>query len=243
MNRVFEPYLIVYKKSKIRFYNYLYLNEIIFKKKLNRFDAIDTINDYMRWRMWALDNNMVSNEYIIQNCDFKKGKLGCNLSHQLLLMNIEYDYGDNNQVKWFLIMEDDIGIEVGNFVDINNFVEDVIVNVEKHSKKTKYIQMCIYNQFIEEQKKAKCICSTGNYDLRKKINQYGTCCYLIHIDAVRYLNQLRPWNVNIDFLYNQLDNNFQSIACVNNVFYSRGIEHKFDNREEKKAFSSLIWGE
>ena len=107
-----------------------------------------------------------------------------------------------------------------------------------------YIQLCVYPQFEINQNKTETIGSfevnNQEFKIKKKLPQYGTCAYLINKLAIKYLTDaVRPWEKNIDFLYNSLDQSFNSLAIVNPYFQCGGSVDAKDNRDTE--FGSLIW--
>lgn len=250
----YKSFMIVYQKSQIREENFEKI-KWKFKNNLEKFKAIDCINEYPKWKQFALKNTYCSTEYIQNEVEkVSTGKLGCNLSHQILLENILQKYqknintsdintsdiNTNNSVDWFLILEDDVGIK-GDYQQINSFLENLVKNLENFnkardiSKKTRYVQLCIYNQFYANQVKTPKLFG----DTFVKIPQFGTCAYLIHIDAIKFLCNMRPWTQNIDFIYNSLDRQFNSVATFNPYFYCQGTTHANDNSNQN--YGSIIW--
>lgn len=250
----FDTYMIVYSKDNKRKRNYDNVNKI-FKKKIKYFEAIDTINNFDMWKHFAIDRGYTTNNYIEKEViPNGKGKLGCNLSHHILLEQIYKKYNllhrkrkeeknkNNNNDKindWFLILEDDLGIK-GNF-NQSEFINDIINKINLECSEAKYVQLCIYPQFIIHQTKTDYlfpITGNGGGDAFKKINQYGTCAYLIHIDGIKQLLSLKPWELNIDFLFNSMDQKLNSIAVLNNIFYCKG---SCDSQDKNNEMGSLIW--
>ncbi len=248
----FDAYMIVYSKDNKRKRNYDIVNKL-FKKTIKYFEAIDTINNFDMWKHFAIDRGYTTNDYIekevIKN---GKGKLGCNLSHHLLLEQIYKKYNllhrkrkeekkhNNDKINdWFLVLEDDLGIK-GNF-NPSEFINNIINKINLECSESKYVQLCIYPQFIIHQTKADYlfpITGNGGADAFKKINQYGTCAYLIHIDGIKQLLNLKPWELNIDFLFNSVDQQLNSIAVLNNIFYCKG---SCDSQDKNNEMGSLIW--
>jgi len=240
----YRPYMIVYDKDKKRRNNFEKNNQL-FKNNITHFEAIDTINNYHQWKTYSLTNNYCNLKYISEEIEnnklgFLKGKLGCNLSHQLLLENIA-NLDDNNNNNWYLVLEDDVDISDNyTFSEINEFLETLI---SKIPSKCNYVQLCVYPQFKSNQSSTlvlnKFILSNGKkYNINKKLPQYGTCAYLITKMAAKYLTMYRPWDKNIDFLYNSLDQQFNSTAIINPYFMCGG---SIDAQDNNTKFSSLIW--
>jgi len=224
--------MIVFRNNKNRNENYILCNRKL-ENKINFFSAIDTINEYEKYAIISSKKKLQSNNYIVNNSFKTKGKLGCNLSHQFLLQEIEDKYQHNVSPEWYIILEDDLLLE-GTAKTINNYLEKLIINIYNYSPKTKYVQLCIYDAFYSNQVKTKEIFE----NTYQKINQYGTCAYMIHIDGIKRMNKLKPWNNNIDFIYNSLDKEFSSLASFNPYFKCQGQEDCYGS---KKKLGSLIW--
>ena len=249
----YQSYMIVFSKDKKRKDNFDKINNIL--KKLIYFEAIDSINYYQQWKTFSLKHNYASEKYLNQEVEnnrlgFLKGKLGCNLSHQLLLEHISNNYYENlknnkQNNKWHLILEDDLFIsDKYTSEEIDLFLKILINKINIISPKTMYIQLCVYPQFQVNQNKTETIGSfevnNQEFKIKKKLPQYGTCAYLINKLAIKYLTDaVRPWEKNIDFLYNSLDQSFNSLAIVNPYFQCGGSVDAKDNRDTE--FGSLIW--
>lgn len=249
----YQSYMIVFSKDKKRKDNFDKINNIL--KKLIYFEAIDSINYYQQWKTFSLKHNYASEKYLNQEVEnnrlgFLKGKLGCNLSHQLLLEHISNNYYENlknnkQNNKWHLILEDDLFIsDKYSSEEIDLFLKILINKINIISPKTMYIQLCVYPQFEINQNKTETIGSfevnNQEFKIKKKLPQYGTCAYLINKLAIKYLTDaVRPWEKNIDFLYNSLDQSFNSLAIVNPYFQCGGSVDAKDNRDTE--FGSLIW--
>ena len=254
----YQSYMIVFSKDKKRKDNFDKINNIL--KKLIYFEAIDSINYYQQWKTFSLKHNYASEKYLNREVEnnrlgFLKGKLGCNLSHQLLLEHISNNYYENlknkdnkdNQKnnKWHLILEDDLFIsDKYTPEEIDLFLKILINKINIISPKKMYIQLCVYPQFEINQNKTETIGSfevnNQEFKIKKKLPQYGTCAYLINKLAIKYLTDaVRPWEKNIDFLYNSLDQSFNSLAIVNPYFQCGGSVDAKDNRDTE--FGSIIW--
>lgn len=210
---------------------------------LEKWDATNTIenSNYFYWKEYALTNNYTTSQYIneIENSKFGflKGKLGCNLSHQFLL-----EYLSKQTEPWHLVCEDDLIINSSTKSESITFLNELISNIPKQSH---FVQLCIYPQFKNKQESAKTIsafeANNAVFKIQDKIQQFGTCAYLISHQACKYMACRKPWVQNIDFLYNSLDNDFKSVAVVNPYFQCAGSTDKFDNNQNNNQFGSLIW--
>ena len=233
--------MIVYDKDKKRVQNYHDINSKL-ENLIVRYSAIDSINDYDKWATYAIKYNYTTQKYLDTKVKREgKGKLGCNLSHQLLLHDIivreskeEYNTADTN---WFLILEDDVGIKKHvTAKKFDRFLKRLIYDIEEHAPSTKFIQLCIYDQFFAKQCASPKIFNVIN--TFQKIPPYGTCAYLIHKDAIHIVNKMKPFSDNIDFIYNSLDSEFKSCATINNIFYCKG---SIDSQDHNSELGSLIW--
>ena len=224
--------MIVFRDNKNRNENYILCNRKL-ENKINFYSAIDSLNEFDKYVELAINNNLQSRDYIENNCIRTPGKLGCNLAHQLLLQEIEDKYQHNVSPEWYIILEDDLLLE-GTKVEINKFLNRLINNINNYSPNSKYIQLCIYDAFYCSQVKTREVFN----NTYQKINQYGTCSYMIHIDAIKKINKMRPWNNNIDLMFNSLDKEFNSLACFNKYFKCQGQE---DYLGKEKKLGSLIW--
>ncbi len=237
--------MIVFEKDETRNNNYTHIMNIM-GKHIFKFPAIDTINNYDYWKSFALDNKYTTQKYIDEICDDNKGKLGCNLSHQLLLNYIYENHkphmdsikGKEIGQQWHMIMEDDVGIKGDIWTEE---FEEQINKLLAANLNTKYIQMCIYDNFIIPQSVKAKVYSDTKMIVYPRIPQFGTCCYLIHIDMIKYIVEQKTIGDNIDFYYNTIGGMFEATACMNNYFISRGYEDRSDARNDKKKFGSLIW--
>ena len=231
----YSTYMIVFEKSKQRYQNYQNLNRRL-KGTIRKFSAIDTINEYARWKIFALANNYCTEGYIANEVEkFGPGKLGCNLSHLLLYKKLNDEHGVNGS-EWYLVLEDDVGIHPATYQELDQFINTLLDDIETKSADTQYVQLCIYDKFLARQSAAPRVFGSTH----AKVRQYGTCAYLINLNAIRYLHRFRPWDMNIDFLFNTLHGTFNSLATLNHYFYSQGTESRTDHREHKH-YGSLIW--
>jgi len=227
--------MVVYEKNEQRLHNYQQLNSHL-NDTITKFPAIDSINEFDKWKKYALQNSYCTQKYIDNDVrKAGKGKLGCNLSHLLLFKQLIDEY-DSNRPDWYLILEDDVGIFKATNKDIDHFIESLLLNIKANSPDTQYMQLCVYDKFINKQLAAPRIFKSTY----QKVPQYGTCAYLINIDAMRYIDKNKPWDINIDFLFNTLDRHFNALATLNPYFYNQGTESGTDDRPHK-SFGSLIW--
>lgn len=226
----FKTYMIVFSKDNKRFTNYDNINKL-FNNSIKKFEAIDTINNFEYWKTYALEKKYTNLNYINNNVLVEgKGKLGCNLSHQILLEYIN----KNDDNEWFLVLEDDVGIKCEQFQELEYYIDDLINKINIYTKDSKFVQLCIYSQFYAPQCKTKLIFDSTY----QKIKQFGTCAYLIHKNAIKYIVKNKTISVNMDFYYNFLHKEFLSLASFNNYFYCKGST---DSRDTNTELGSLIW--
>ena len=85
---MYSTSMIVFSANKPRLNNFNTINEL-FNNSINKFEAINTIDNFKYWLDFSLKNSYTTQEYINKHVLREgKGKLGCNLSHQLLLEQI-----------------------------------------------------------------------------------------------------------------------------------------------------------
>jgi SAM-dependent MidA family methyltransferase len=76
---------------------------------------------YEKYVKFALENNYTDQAFI-NNVKHAKGRLGCNLSHQLLLKEILI----NSSTEWNLILEDDVVLKDYDVEKINHIIKKVL---------------------------------------------------------------------------------------------------------------------
>lgn len=221
MSSTFDAWMIVYTKSNLRVQVFNNINK---KLNLNIFPAIDSIHEFSKYENLAIYENYCTNEYI--NVIKKNpGKLGCNLSHQMLLDHIYL----NSKHDWNLILEDDIDLD-------ESFINSVQDKLEDANKNNSYfIQLYTHPKFFDKQKERKKI-STNLYE---KIFQWGTPAYLIHKKAIPLFKKNYPLDVNIDIAYGKMISKWNSLCWLNNGIVTIG---SIDNYDEKSKLGSIIYG-
>jgi GR25 family glycosyltransferase involved in LPS biosynthesis len=213
--------MIVYTKSEKRITNYSDIK--IYFKNLNKFDAINGLNEYTKYKEIALKNNYLSNDYI-NYCDKLQGKLGCNLSHIFLLKQ----FLEKNEAEWLLVLEDDL--KLNNF---NEKIIDLLIFIANKNN-SNFIQLFTGLKFIENQKKAKKIRSY----MYEMIPQWYTLAYLINRKGIETVLSKLPWNNNVDIIFSNYIKELNSICFINNIFINDG---SLDSKDNKSNFGSLIW--
>lgn len=219
---LFNIWMIVFEKNKKRLENYERLN-----KKFNciKFSAIDTINYFNKYSRIALEKNYTTKDYLKEISNIH-GKLGCNLSHQILLEKILKE----SNTDWNLIIEDDIDLINYDLSKINKIIE------KANENNSNYIQLYTHKKFLNKQ-----INSEKIYDnLYKMINQWGTVAYFINKKGIKIFKDNFPIDKNIDFYFNTLIPNLNSLCWINNIFINQGSADG-SRQELKYKYGSLIW--
>lgn len=220
MEKIFESWMIVYINSELRVKTFNNFNK---KITTNLFPAIDCMNHYTKYKKLALDNNYCTKDYI-ETTKSNPGKLGCNLSHQILLKKIL----EESKTMWNLVLEDDVEID-------ENFITNVLSKIECADKNNHlFIQLYTHPRFFETQQKKKQI----NKDLFEMTFQWGTPAYLIHKNAIPLIFEKYPLNENIDISYGKMISSWKSLCWLNNGIRTLGSIDNFDNNS---AMGSIIY--
>lgn len=216
----FNTYMIVFEKDIKRLDNYTKIS-----KKINctKFSAINSVDYFEKYTKIALDKNYTSQKYI-NEIKSLPGKLGCNLSHQMLLEDIL----ENSNTDWNLILEDDISLNNFNLEEIGHILNQANLN------KSNYIQLVTNRKFLDKQKKEKEIYK----NLFPMVEQWHTTAYFINKNGIQILKNRYPINKNIDFQFNYLIKDLNSVCWINNIFSNEGDANGSDNKSE---FGSIIW--
>ena len=223
---LFTPYIIVYSKHRSRYQNYLKVKKII--KNVQYFEAIDTITDdkWEEWKLKSIKELYTTNRYLKSIGNYR-GKLGCNLSHQVLLKNFLKDGVTN----WLLVMEDDI--------TLNGYDENKINKILHHADSigSKFIQLYTHPKFNKVQFNDNNL-SDPKTKLFKMLPQWGTVAYLIHVEAISSIINSYPIETNMDYVYNSNINNFNSLCLYERMFFTAG---NLDGDGNNGKMGSLIW--
>lgn len=220
-------YMIVFTKNKERYNNYIDTKNKI--KDLEIFEAYDSINNLTNCleinKLYNLNTDRYINEWISKKLF---GKIGCNLSH-FMLLNMILNNSDIKNDDWVLILEDDILI--------NNYDEDIINNLCKEADKlnSKYINLYVFKKFLEKQFVNQYLIQDNLY---KMIPQWGTTAFLIKKSIIKILFDMLPCDCNIDIFYGRCIHFFNSIVFKNDIFINMGSESSLENDTK---FGSLIW--
>ena len=219
--------MIVYTKSKERVDNFNKTKSIF--NDLEMFDAIDGINNYKKYKHFALENKYV-NDYFIDDCEGKRdtrpkhGILGCLLSHVSILK----DFIENSDKEWLFVMEDDATLS--NF---NSKIFDYLIdNATKNN--SDFIQLFVNPRFYERQIQAQ----KYNFGLYRMIHQWGLVSYMINKKGAKLVLSKMPYKKAIDMEVISCIESLNAMSFVNNIITYKGALGPQDNDSE---LGSLLW--
>ena len=215
----FTTWMIVYTPNAARVANYNHMNRYI---RTNLFVAVDSVANFKKTSDFAIENNYSTPGYV-NSIKTSPGKLGCNLSHQMLLEEI----AKNSPTDWNLVLEDDTDIFTPMFL---KDVDYVLQGAE--SCASKYIQLYTHPRFVEPQRKYNRI---GD-NLYNMMRQWGTCAYFIHKDAIPIIKSKYPFERNIDFIYSSLLNELRSLCWLSPCVRTLGA---VDARDKSSTLGSI----
>lgn len=226
-NNKFQSWMIVFEKDSKRLDNFHHINSLMI---CNKFSAIDSIRNNKFYSELAIKKNYTTNKYLNhKEVKLYPGKLGCNLSHQILLEKI---LNENFLENWYLILEDDVSIKNLNLNEINNILQKADEN------DSDYIQLYTHPKFLSEQKSQKSV----HLELYKMIPQYHTTAYFINKKGIKKTLEQFPINENIDRFYSTQIKNLNSLCWINEIFKNEGsLDNSVKEKQNKKKFGSLIW--
>lgn len=211
----FTSWMIVYTPDANRVNNFNHINKSI---HTNIFIAIDSVSDFKKYSEFSINQSYNTPEYV-ESIRKTPGKLGCNLSHQLLLQEI----AKNSTTDWNLVLEDDTAI----FSPL--FLKDVEYILQgANSCESKYIQLYTHPRFVDAQRKYNQI-GDNLYNMKR---QWGTCAYFIHKDAIPIITNTYPLERNIDFVYSSLINELHSLCWLSSCVRTLGALDSFDNKSQ-----------
>jgi GR25 family glycosyltransferase involved in LPS biosynthesis len=222
---LFDMKMIVFEKDEQRNQNFTNTkNRLSFLKK---FPAIDSVNNIEDSNKINKQHNL-NTEYITKH-KFK-GKLGCNLSHQMI-----WKEHLENEMDWILILEDDTDVIVS---DSNNFVK-IINEIIKYANKNNnhFVQLETRNHHLPDQLKQKKTKVDGLFQMKP---QCGTGAYLINKYAIEYFFQFLPWDKFIDVYTNNILHiqKLNSLCLINTIFKTMGAQREIDNNSK---YDSIIY--
>ena len=215
----FDIYMCVYEQDTKRLENYKCTKNKI--PSLQKFSSIDTINE--RLKGISINTEHKFNNEIIVN-DKLKGKLGCNLSHQIIWLNHL-----NSDHDWVLILEDDTKVSVMNENELCETMEKIINYANDNN--THFIQLETRNHHIQEQLKQT---QTQIENLFTMKPQCGTSAYLINKVAIRYILSLCPWNKYVDVYTSDINiiTKLNSLCYINTIFKTLGSQRQIDKNSQ-----------
>lgn len=214
----FTSWMIVYTPDANRVNNFNHINQSI---RTNLFVAIDTVSNFKKYSEFSINKSYNTPEYV-KSIQKNPGKLGCNLSHQLLLQEI----AKNSTTDWNLVLEDDTAI----FSPL--FLKDVEYILQgANSCESKYIQLYTHPRFEKAQRQYNQI-GDNLYNMKR---QWGTCAYFIHKDAIPIITNIYPLERNIDFIYSSLINELRSLCWLSDYVKTLGALDSFDKNSQFKS--------
>ena len=210
-----SKYCILFKSCKKRVD--LYNRNLQKMPDLKVFDAIDSITNYNNPNLHAIALQYLSEEYI-KYTELEHGKLGCNLSHILLLKH----FIENTNTDWMLVIEDD--------TELNNYSDEIIDHIISKCEAidSHFVQLYTHPRFVKRQCR---MYEKLGYGIYRMMPQLGTLAYLISRKGAQTILNDIPISRNIDVYFSQCINKLQSIAYINNIFTNKGNIGKKDNSE------------
>lgn len=222
---LFDAYMVVFSKNGKRLQNFN-KNKLKFSI-LNYWEASDTIND-------GVNQQIINTKYNFNTTtivkDKLKGKLGCNLSHQLLWKHCL----SNSRKEWFLITEDDVIIQ-GNEDQIKKQIDEMLVYCNTND--IHYIQLDVRHQHKQRQLNCNKLLIKDLYEMSP---QCGTGAYLINRVGINIMLDITPWNKYIDVHLNDVKNMklLKSACLINEIFVNKGNHRQIDKNTE---FGSILY--
>lgn len=228
MENNFKTWMIVFCSNKERVKSFNKLNQ---QMKINLFPAIDTIHYYNEFANLALGKSYCT-QYYEQNIRFENknnkflnGKLGCNLSHQILIETMI----EQSEQDWCLVLEDDIEIDTKYFLENANKIL-----TEANNNNSLFIQLYTHPKYNNLQKQQICFCT----DLYKMVFQWGTCAYFIHKKAMKDFIDTYPLSENIDIEFGKKIKKWKSLCWLNNGIKPIG---SVDSNDKTSKMGSIIY--
>jgi len=207
-----EKYSIVFSSSLERVSLFEENKKII--KDLNFVPACNTIENFDYYKKLAKSENYTSDAYFkLDETNKFLGKLGCNLSHQILLRGLcKKNYIDTD---WILVLEDDC--EVSKYYD-EKLLHDIATTATNNN--SHYVQLYTNPGFLSEQKSKDRISDWKK--LYKMSKQWHTLSYMISLKGIKIIEKLYPMDENIDKFYSNNIDKLNSICYVNDMFLNSG---------------------
>ena len=221
----FNIWMIVYVKNEKRMNNFL---ELSTRLNCRLFEAIDTINEHEKYAKFALEN-VYTDKVFIDKYKIDIGKLGCNLSHQLLLQKINSESQNSDSSDWNLILEDDVSIDTNDFyLKMSNIIE------KANQNNSDYIHLITHNKFMVDQLKQKKV-----NDLYEMIPQYYCTAFLVNQKGIQTMLNCFPICREIDIEFSRQIKNMNSLCWINNTFKNEGSIDR--NNTNNTKYGSLLW--
>ena len=235
----FDKYMIVYEKSQTRLDNYEEAKSNI--KELQKFPAADTINEFYKYEKLALKKNYATTEYTQSGiCQKHKGKLGCNVSHQMLWDH----FSKNSDNEWLLVLEDDAKVDT---YDSDERFYKILQRATDYS--SNFVQLYTNPGFVIAQAKRKCFGGS----LYKMFPQWHTIAYAITRKGIKWLKNNYPMDENIDIYLSNHIKLLHASCWLNTVFlnagdqpktkpiYRKGKEIWLRRDSDEDTLGSIIW--
>ena len=235
--------MIVYEKSETRIENYKHINKL-FNNIISKFSAVDTITDnhsFEEMVLKCIKNNTITKNYVrdvilrYKNNNYAfKGKLGVLLSHTNLFKKI---ISEEQNKEWFLIMEDDVSIDLNINNNAIELINEYIELVSNFHPKCKYIKLFIHSDNNKNQFDKKYKIYDKLYKLN--INQWSNVIYLIHYDGIKLLlDNIFPVDTFFDKSISKLYDTLCGIAIKNDIFKTNG---SINSADKKSKLGSIIF--
>jgi hypothetical protein len=212
--------MIVFERSKRRKDNFEFVRSNIIPDVL-LFPAADTINEYEKYK--RMSDEMKCHTSFYMNKWKSGGKLGCNMSHILLLQHLQTLPSD-----WFLVLEDDILFQEYDKKTVESLIE--IAN----KNQSHYVHLYTNPEFLEKQKRAKQVAP----DVYTMIPQWHTLAFLIDKKGIEITLSKLPYNNHIDHIYSDNIRTLNAICYLNTMFRNGGSDTCGD---KSSTFGSLIY--
>ena len=156
---------------------------------------------------------MCSEKYV-EDCELKlKGKLGCNMSHLLILKN----FINENKYDWLLVLEDDISINKYN----DNIIKLLIEKVQTYN--SNFIKLYVNPKLIHKQ----ILTDRKEANIYQMINQLDANAYLINKAGAEYIISKTPIDIDIDLFYSTNIKELNALTFINNIFINLGTLEDF----------------
>jgi len=239
--KLFEKYMIVYEPSKERCENFTNTSQLV--KNLDKFPAADTINHFDKFEVLAKSKNYVTEIYTQGYlCQKFKGKLGCNVSHQMLWDH----FLETSDLQWLVVFEDDIHVES---YDCDNRFFKILSRANDNA--SEFVQLYTNPGFLNEQSKRE---NLGG-SLHKMLPQWHTIAYAITKKGIEICKSLYPMNENIDVWLSSKIKELNASCWINDLFHNKGdlIETEptiingrkvwIRTQTDAENLGSIIWNE